>query len=289
MSEQAYLSYRDLEPKGAYTGVFAALTNWLGAIVSVFLVIGLVSWGYRLTMRDVTDVPVVRAMEGPLRVQPLDPGGEIAAHQGLAVNTVQSDGSAEAPAERVVLAPEPVDLLDEDLALADLDPAPKNLTDVSAGIQATEPVPSLNELITSTIQGDQNARTAALAKLPGVKRSPRPRARAIVAALNAPDATPAQRSATAIDVDPAAVLTGTRLVQLGAFDDRGAAILEWDHIVERHGDLIGSRQRLIQKAESGGRSFYRLRMVGFENLSDSRRLCSALLARGTPCIPVTAR
>ena len=92
-----------------------------------------------------------------------------------------------------------------------------------------------------------------------------------------------------IDVDPALITAGTRLVQLGAFDDRASAIKEWDFIIERHGDLIDGRKRFIQLAESGGRSFFRLRMVGFDNLGDSRRLCSAMLARGTPCIPVTSR
>lgn len=100
---------------------------------------------------------------------------------------------------------------------------------------------------------------------------------------------PAVATVVSVEIDPADVETGARLVQLGAFDDRDAAIKEWDYIVARHGDLIGERKRLIQEAESGGRSFYRLRMHGFDDLGDSRRLCAALLARGTPCIPVSAR
>ena len=60
-------------------------------------------------------------------------------------------------------------------------------------------------------------------------------------------------------------------------------------LLEKHGDLLEGKDRLVIEAESGGRKFYRLRAAGFNSLDESRALCSALLARGTPCIPVTAR
>ena len=46
---------------------------------------------------------------------------------------------------------------------------------------------------------------------------------------------------------------------------------------------------MIQEAESGGRTFYRLRALGFDDLSDARRFCSVLVAENADCIPVTAR
>ncbi len=276
-------------------GAIAIATNWLGAVVSICLVIGLGVWGYRLAVRDVREVPVVRALDGAMRVQPDEPGGQTAAHQGLAVNSVQSDGTVEGAANEVVLAPAPVGLSDEDLALVtaapkdgtnDLSSEASNLTDISATVQA-----AIDAETAQTAGGASQA--AHLDGLPGVKRSPRPRARVASLAgvqVSTDNTTAVGVGATGeIDADPASILAGTRLVQLGAFDDRASAEKEWGHIVARHGDLIGSRQRLILLAESGGRNFFRLRVVGFENLSDSRRLCSALVARGTPCIPVTAR
>lgn len=289
MSEQAFLTYNDLEPQGSYTGLLSAATHWLGAGLSVSLVIGLGFWGYQLTIRDVTDVPVVRALEGPLRIQPDDPGGETAAHQGLAVNTVQSDGTVQTPADRVVLAPAPINLSDEDLTLAQLRPKPSNVADVSADITVQDEKAAIEAAIKAAVL-EGNAEVGKLAHLPGVKRSPRPKARTVVAALGGQTVVTTARAANGdVDVAPGSVLPGTRLVQLGAFDDRAAAIKGWDHIVANHSELVGPRKRMIQVAESGGRSFYRLRMVGFDSLGDSRRLCSALLARGTPCIPVTAR
>ena len=46
---------------------------WAGALTSVALVAGLGIWGYDLAMRDLNGVPVVAALEGPMRVAPEDP------------------------------------------------------------------------------------------------------------------------------------------------------------------------------------------------------------------------
>ncbi len=93
-------------------GVFA---NYAGAAVSLGLMAGIGVWGYQLIMRDVTGIPVVRAMEGAMRVAPENPGGEVALHTGLAVNAVAAEGAAAAPEDRLVLAPATTDLAEEDL------------------------------------------------------------------------------------------------------------------------------------------------------------------------------
>jgi hypothetical protein len=87
----------------------------------------------------------------------------------------------------------------------------------------------------------------------------------------------------------ASVPVGTRLVQFGAYDSIDIAKSEWVQISRKHGDLLAGKTELIQAASSGGRKFYRLRASGFGSAEESRNLCSALLARGTACIPVVAR
>jgi len=336
-----HVDFRDVFPvEDAPASVgLGTLTNWLGAILSLSLMIGLGFWGYRLAMRDVTGVPVVRAMGGPMRVQPDDPGGETAAYQGLAVNTVPSKGGVAPPADRVVLAPPPVKLdSNEDLTVAALEPGkptrqtaglrekPRNVADVSASSAEMDIENAIKLAVRETTI---TRRAAQLSHLPGVKRSPRPRARLRTARLasagasmpvapesqagNLPDAARrdgalkagvpilpparlASRQGMALTTAPTtasatgpAVAPGASLVQLGAFDSRQTAQREWKRIRKRHADLIGERSALIQQAESGGRPFYRLRLSGFRSLDDSRRLCAALVARGTPCIPVIAR
>ncbi|MFD1809073.1 hypothetical protein ACFSHQ_16160 [Gemmobacter lanyuensis] len=44
--------------------------NVAGALVSVAMLLGAGVWGYRIAVRDVMGIPVIKAMEGPMRVAP---------------------------------------------------------------------------------------------------------------------------------------------------------------------------------------------------------------------------
>lgn len=334
----------------ATAGLMSRAMNYVGAGSSVALVIGLAIWGYQLTVRDVTDVPVIRALEGPSRTQPENPGGQLAEHQGLAVNNLQAAGEAEGPTAQIILAPEPIDLTEEDVLLnqsaqselaqseptvaettvaltTETPPQTAPLSEAELTAQATalaerladgiEPLeaPSIDETDAVEVAVAQALNSVSLGidpAIPGVKRSPRPGTRpklnlaavaspvtvaatatASVTATNPEDlstaATAASPVLSAIDVDPASITAGTRLVQLGAFDDIAAAQAEWDKISARFSDYIDGKSRLIQEASSGGRNFYRLRAVGFDDLNASRRFCAVLVAADAACIPVLAR
>ena len=58
---------------------------WTGAALSLSLLAGAIGWSYQLIVRDINQIPIVRAQLGPLRVAPDDPGGLTAANQGLSV------------------------------------------------------------------------------------------------------------------------------------------------------------------------------------------------------------
>lgn len=309
-------------PHGAYG--LGRVVNVLGAVASLALVAGVGVWGYKLVMRDVSGVPVVRAAEGPMRVQPENPGGTPADHQGLAVNAVAAEGSAAAPADRLILAPRPVSLTDEDLPTGQLQPIPavqvieEPISDQEAADLRQNAVDALvAELAGEAARTDQPdapgvqlasldeepaidpADLAALlpdpaiAELPGVRRSLRPNtrpARAVRSDANAEAAiTAAVKAAADLDVDPSTLSKGTRLAQLGAYDSTDVAQAEWARLTGRFGEYMDGKQRVIQKTSSGGRTFYRLRVLGFEDLSDSRQFCAALVAQGADCIPVAVR
>ncbi|SHH14822.1 Sporulation related domain-containing protein [Marivita hallyeonensis] len=104
------------------SGNVASAANWLGAAMSLALVVGIAVWGYRLIMRDVSGVPVVQAIDGPMRVAPENPGGQIARHEGLAVNDVAGSGTSAKPPEQLVLAPRPLDITDEDIPVSQIGP-----------------------------------------------------------------------------------------------------------------------------------------------------------------------
>ena len=121
-------------------GVTARAGRWVNvaaAGVSIALIGGVGVWGYKLLMRDVTGVPVVRAMAGDMRVAPEDPGGEIATHTGLSVNSVPALGGAAEPEDRLVLAPGTANLQAEDM-----DVEPMLTTERTPAAEAASAMPS---------------------------------------------------------------------------------------------------------------------------------------------------
>ncbi|MEM8692267.1 MAG: SPOR domain-containing protein [Pseudomonadota bacterium] len=278
------------DPDGSYekqrSGRLASFANVLGAIMSLSLIVGISVWGYKLVVRDVSGIPVVRAAEGEMRVSPEDPGGQLALNQGLAVNAVAADGSAETTSETVVLAPPPVDLTEEDLQPTAEPAAPVEQPqplDVSASLDQ-----DIDRLVAQLAEETQpilaSATSADVIDAPGLKSSLRPFLRPASVRTVAP---PAPR--TVQDVAADTIPAGTRLVQLGAFDTVDLAHERWSSLDAKFADYLSGKGRVVQKAETSGRTFYRLRAAGFETLSDARRFCSALLAEGAECIPVVTR
>ncbi|MES2667861.1 MAG: SPOR domain-containing protein [Pseudomonadota bacterium] len=125
-------------------GRYQRVINLAGAATSLALVIGLGIWGYKLAVRDVTGVPVVRAALEPMRIAPENPGGTVADYQGLSVNDIAAEGTAAPPPDRLVLAPRPVELSLEDgaglTAAPPLDPAASGAAEAAAEAAAALPV-----------------------------------------------------------------------------------------------------------------------------------------------------
>lgn len=118
----AAVGARRMAPSGPTdpAGEGGGFLTWLGGLASLTLLFGMAYWGYTVIAGDVRGVVLLRAPEGPMRVAPEDPGGWQVDYQGLAVNAVAALGTAEPPAERLVLAPGPTRLAAEDLPGAEL-------------------------------------------------------------------------------------------------------------------------------------------------------------------------
>jgi len=327
----AAMNYEDLgeRPLG---GTLAAAMNWAGAFLSVLLIAGLATWGWKLWVRDVTGVPVVRALEGPMRVAPADPGGKTSEYQGLAVNRIAAE-KLDKSVDKLVLAPKPTGLTSEDLPMAELapPPAPEGLPSVETAppagsgterLLAVAPADGGAEPVAAgpdTSMATADAKDVAPAPVPG-QREPSATDLAVAAALSEANLlVPAQDAlgvkaapgvprmsprpvarpeglqqvrlvkATGIasgEIDPATIPSGTRLVQLGAFASADTARTEWDRVEARFGDYMVGKERVVQEAQTGGRTFWRLRALGFDNLDDARQFCAVLVGDGANCIPV---
>ena len=281
---------------------------WVGAALSLSLLTGAIGWSYQLIVRDINQIPIVRAQLGPLRVAPDDPGGLTAANQGLSVTQLAVN---ERPllSDKIFLAPAAEVLSEENVALQIseenssitnkekfdiLEVSTENSLDLKIlPEQNATGLASNNEAILSTAAFSpkkleiENAVSLALA-LTNEENSSfnslRPKIRPVV--LNQ-----IQTDNIAQSVANELVVTlpiGSAVVQLGAFASKSLAQIEWQRLETLLGSVLTSKNMMVQKAESGGRVFYRLRAFGFDNLSDARQFCSAVNDK-VACIPVVTR
>lgn len=302
------------------------VTQWAGATLSLALIVGLTVWGYRLMVRDVSGVPVIAALEGAARLVPDDPGGQLAMHQGLAVNAVTADGSASAPAERLALAPRDVTLTDEDQPTGALTPilssyapsdnaylTPQNndlnviaveISDLELSRVETVSAPNSDVEIANLIaQNSTEAET--------VRTSPIPKLRPVRVASLAPitlpigddsaDQTTRSPSLDGVagdilaavtsggEVQSSSVIEGARLVQLGAYQNMEIARQEWDRLNSKFSEIMTGKARLIERADSNGKTFYRLRVHGFTDAADAARFCAVLTSMNAACVPTAHR
>lgn len=275
-----------------------------GAVLSLALIAGLAWWSWQLVARDVNGVPVVRALEGPMRVAPAEPGGRIALFQGLSVNSIPAGTPAAPAGSELVLAPRPVDLSAEDVPIA---AAPVQPAAASGGVNAGAALPADAAALVAPAQGGGIA--APPAAVAAVERSPRPPMRPAMLQASGEDMTAFAASASADDIalavassvamrmgpqsgaeiDSATLAAGTRLVQLGTFPTGAAAREAWDTLAQRFNPLFDGHSRVVEAAHSGGTVFYRLRVHGFEDEAASRRFCAVLLGQNSDCIPVLIR
>ncbi len=302
------------------------LRRGLGAILFLALVAALGFWAYRLGSRDAAEVPIIRAMEGPARIAPADPGGAVAAHQGLEVNAVLAGEPAPDPAATpgaAPLAPAPSILAAEDGPQGELVvAAPSVLSDEALADGADLRMPADEASVETALYTPDEG--AALLEPPAAS-GPIDTAALVAAALGArpptaeaeeaaglaattpaadegaarplrrPASLPAARARTPVAAPAAApaareatgLSKGARLVQLGAYDSEGLTREAWNRLIARHGDLLGAKSLYVERTTANARVFYRLRVAGFSSPAETRAMCEALRARGVDCIPVT--
>lgn len=307
----------------ARSGLIAWGARAFGALVSVGLAAGLGLWAWQLTVRDVGEVPVVRALDTPMRVAPDDPGGESVEHQGLAVNSVPAEGTVEAPPDELVLAPAPIGLAADDLpvvpaviaAVPETPQTAETVAEVPIELETERPLSILEALQVAEAEagGATPAEALVLALsaeeetdpvplmpvvelpppsaegAPVMSFPPRPRPAILPGGPGAPEALLLPASFAAEPAPVVEPVSGAQLAQLGAYDTVAEAQQGWAGLVVENADLLGDRAPMILPAQTGGRNFYRLRVGGFGDLDDARRFCAALGARGADCVPVTAR
>ena len=277
---------------------------WIGAVLSLSLLAGAIGWSYKLVVRDINQIPIVRAQLGPLRVAPDNPGGLTAANQGLSVTQLAvnekpllSDEINLAPAAEILNEETSASLLREEDKLNQIDEtyeikeinAENTISlDGSSGAMKGETASKTESLVAQVAFSQkkveiENAVSLALSitsefdpSLTSLRPKTRPR-------------SVQQNRELIVSKEPMSKLPiGSAIVQLGAFDSKSLAESEWRRFEKLLGSILAPKQMIIQKAESGGKIFYRLRASGFNDISDARQFCTAISDK-VACIPVVTR
>jgi hypothetical protein len=297
MAEQFY---SNASQAGADQRIFSvgSVLHWVGSGVSLLLLAGGVYWAVNIASRDVTKIPVVSAQLSPMREAPENPGGKATENQGLNVTQV---AAMENPpvAETIVLAPVAQPLAEEDLPEAErlqmanavATPAPDGETELAVDVNALADAIVAGENPLSDIKPlpvrveganiEQALRMAlAVDETPSGLSPPRTTIR--------PKLRPRATQAAAVVSTKPAIAAGSVLVQFGAYDSAAVAEQEWTRISAKLANFLGTQTRVIQKAQSGGRTFYRLRAAGFGDIAEARRFCSAVSEKAE-CYPVIVK
>ena len=281
---------------------------WTGAALSLFLLAGAIGWSYQLIVRDVNQIPIVRAQLGPLRVAPDNPGGLTAANQGLSVTQLAVN---EKPllSNEIYLAPAAEILNEENLALKVTEEDESNKVDGAFEIKEVNAENSMNlEALPDQKEVDSRSNDVGVLSKAAFSQKKIEIENAVSLALsitNDPDKSlswlrPKIRPVgfyrngnitedqIVSNVPMPKLPIGSALVQLGAFDSKSLAKSEWQRFEKILGSILIPKKMVIQKAESGGKIFYRLRASGFSDISDARQFCTAISDK-VACIPVVTR
>ena len=281
---------------------------WTGAALSLFLLAGAIGWSYQLIVRDVNQIPIVRAQLGPLRVAPDNPGGLTAANQGLSVTQLAVN---EKPllSNKIYLAPAAEILNEENLALKVKEEYESNKVDGAFEIKEVNAENSMNlEALPDQKEVDIRSNDVGVLSKAAFSQKKIEIENAVSLALsitNEPDKSlswlrPKIRPVgfyrngnitedQIVSNEPMPKLPiGSAVVQLGAFDSKSLAESEWQRFEKILGSILIPKKMVVQKAESGGKIFYRLRASGFSDISDARQFCTAISDK-VACIPVVTR
>jgi hypothetical protein len=281
---------------------------WTGAALSLFLLAGAIGWSYQLIVRDVNQIPIVRAQLGPLRVAPDNPGGLTAANQGLSVTQLAVN---EKPllSNEIYLAPAAEILNEENLALKVTEEDESNKVEGAFEIKEVNAENSMNlEALPDQKEVDSRSNDVGVLSKAAFSQKKIEIENAVSLALsitNEPDKSlswlrPKIRPVgfyrngnitedQIVSNEPMPKLPiGSAVVQLGAFDSKSLAESEWQRFEKILGSILIPKKMVVQKAESGGKIFYRLRASGFSDISDARQFCTAISDK-VACIPVVTR
>lgn len=215
-------------------------------------------------------VPVIQAPATPVKVKPENPGG-------LTVSTptgvLPGDGS-----QNVSLAPPPEK------------PDPAALAAQAKAEQQSSVVPAPNTAPKAAMStgGSQPAPAAPAApavSVPSVPETPAPAAPKQTAMVVPPPskAQAKPRNLAQEYTPPSTGGAGGVKVQLAALGSKDAAQRAWDHLTHKMPGVLAGRHPIFVEAKVNGRTYWRVRLAGFQTRTDAAKFCQDVRAHGGAC------
>jgi SPOR domain len=203
-----------------------------------------------------SQVPVVQAESGPIRVKPADPGGlQIPGADNAIFSSNGGDGE-----DKLAPPPQTPDLLA-------LRPPPR---------PTPAPTPS------------KPAELAAAPPSPPVAHTAPPPAPPATVAASSPAPVADSHAPAGVTTDrhpspPVTAASQGALVQLAAVSSEQAARDEWGLLAKRVPQLLAGKQPSVSKIEHDGRTYWRLRTGGFADTAQATMFCLRMRAKGASC------
>jgi len=265
----------DDDEEGGLSGLVVLLMGvvMLGAFASVVWI------AYQQGTKSSSETPYVAADPDPVKIET----AEEAAAQNEREVYDSIDGSDTNPVETIVAGPEePVDRTAEDTIGA-----------IAAGVDGA--VDTAGEIVDDAVAdriAQLEATDQALENLSteSVDR-PNDAINTVAEEITVPE--PAVPAATVVEPDPEPApvssggdaLSGSHLVQVGAFRSGAEADTFWSTMSSKVGGYLDGKSKDVERADLGVRGvFYRLRVGPFASADAAKTYCEGLKTRGQDCL-----
>ena len=266
------------------------LLTVLVCLISIFLLGSFLYWGYGVIVQSESKVTIIKASDGPLKVLPEDPGGNLASHLGFSVNLVQESGQVAGPSARIFLAPPAISVQESDL---------RSLSGFGDSNGAIDLKSSINDALAVIFKDTDTLSEVTFLNLKEIPIKEDIVEKAIVSkSLARPEKRPIKIVSATLHQDLVAqiVLNQVKasmvdskdelMVHLGSFKNNVLASAHVENFVVRHKGYLTDKTVFLQKSETGGRSIYRMRAIGFSNVSEMEKFCAIINSFGNDCMPI---
>ncbi len=207
-------------------------------------------------------IPVIAAVDGPVKVRPDQPGGTTVPDQDKEVYQRIAGGNDSVDVAPALAAPPetPVDMPAEPAGV----PIEQSAAEAGEAALVTSPDAAIAPPSAEQVKAEEDAR----------KKSAEIASEIEKVDPGAADAAAAKNAAS-----------GAFVVQIGAYRDDAEAAANWQALKSKHGDLMGALKPDIKRVDLGAKGvWYRLRVGPFAQRADAVAMCQVLQTRGGKCI-----